>query len=192
MINVLTQNFGTVILETIRNEMNKLKMLDIYEVTAVNESDFTVNIKHPNFKKYVYNNVKISGTGLGNFKGLMKLPSTGDLVLVGFISGTSNEPIIINTIFSESVLSSQAKPLVKDNQLLITNQEKGAYINLDENNNIIVRSVDSIGEKQSLLKLSNDGSLSILNKGGYGFECDKDGNITIRGVTVNYTQTPNV
>jgi hypothetical protein len=40
---------------------------------------------------------------------------------------------------------------------------------------------------QTIIK-SNKG-FKILNKDGYGIECDESGNITIRGLTINHTQT---
>jgi len=184
------KSFGNIVFDAIKKEINKYKFLDVYIVTAANEDDYSVNIKHPNFKKYEFDRVKIMGMGLGNFKGVMKLPSRDDYVVVGFFGGKSNTPVVLGTLFAQSNINAQAIPTVKDNQLLLINKEKGSYINLDEDNNIILRNVDNSGNKLNKIKLSNDGSFEVMNKDGYGIECDEDGNITMRGTTVNFTQTP--
>lgn len=45
-----------------------------------------------------------------------------------------------------------------------------------------------IPSKNETIIKSNAG-FKLLNKEGYGIECDESGNITIRGLTINHTQT---
>lgn len=161
--------------DLVENKLKEFKGIDIYQVTEVQEEAFTVNIKHPNFKKYVFNNVPIASLGLGNFKGIMKLPEEGDLVVVAFLSGTSKQPIILGTTFNTSKFYSQAQPKIKAGEFLLVAQTKGSYIFLDSDNNIIIRAIDSSGNKRALVRINSDNTVEIeadnikLGSGGAGF-----------------------
>jgi hypothetical protein len=148
----------------IDEKVRTLKSLDIYLVTEVNSEDFTVNIKNLNFKQAVFNNVPIMSIGLGNFKGIMKLPSVGDLVIVGFIGIDSNQPIVLGTTFNNRGLYSQAQPVVQIDELLLSSKEKGSYIVIKPTNDIIIRTVDSNGNKKGSIQITPEGEI-ILNGG---------------------------
>lgn len=150
--------------ETIDERIRSLKGIDIYVVTELDENKFTVNIKHTNFKKAVFNNVPIMSIGLGNYKGIMKLPSVGDLVVVGFIGIDSNQPIVLGSIFNTGGIYSQAIPIVVEDELLLSSKEKGSYIVIKPTNDIIIRTVTKNGEKSGSIRITPDGDI-ILNGG---------------------------
>lgn len=143
-----------VITNLVREEMDRRKTFEVFVVTDVNETDFTVNIKHAIKNTQQYDNVKVIGVGLGNFKGVVKLPDVDDFVLVGFIDVRT--PIILGSLFSEF----DVIPNIKNKELLIASQEKGATIFFDKDNNIKIKSGNAL--------------ITV-----------KDGDITITGGTLN-------
>lgn len=158
------KSFSKVLEEFIDKRLSYFKGIEVFVVTAVNPDTFTVNIKHPNFKKYAFSNVQVMSLGLGNFKGIMKLPSKDDLVIVGFLGKESNNPIVLGTIFDQTSQSQQANPVVQDNELFLNAKEKGSYIVIKPNNDIIIRTTDANGNKKGSIKITTDGNI-ILNEG---------------------------
>ena len=169
--------------------------LGIWEVTdIVNKTDdgyitnAKYNIKHINFKAQ-QNDVPMLGVGFGHRKGILKHPNVGDLVLVTFMD---TKPFILGTLFDYITQNPDSVPQIKLNELLIVQQENGSIILMKDNNDVLIRSADLSGnfDNGARIRINADGSFKLFNKGNYGIECDASGNITIRGVTVNATQTP--
>jgi hypothetical protein len=150
------------IVKTVEKHNQKI---DLYIVKEINEEQFTVNIKHPNFKTLEFNDVPVSSIGLGNFKGgVMKLPSENDYVIVLFLGENLENPIVLGTIFNTSDVGMQKIPQIKKDELFLNNKNKGSYILINYNNDIIIKSCDSNGVKKGLVKIDSDGNI-YLNEG---------------------------
>jgi hypothetical protein len=175
----------TIISSLIDDKIEKTSGLQYYLVTDVNPSKFTVSIKHPNFKKSAFNDVPISSIALGHNKGIMSLPAPGDLVLVGFLGKGVTQPIVLGNVFNTNGQYPQIIPQIKQNEMLLAAQSGGAFIVIRQDNSIILKA--KTGAK---IKINLDGSFKLFNKNNYGIECDASGNITIRGTSINHTQTP--
>lgn len=184
-------NLVKVLKNLIQSEMRLLKPIEIYKVTGVDEVNFTVNVRHLNWKSIEYTNVRIASVGLGDQKGMMKLPGVDDLVVIAFLGGTSSQPIVLGTLFDSYTQSPDGIPQIKENEFYVTNKGLGSFMLIKEDNSIDFRVADADGNLTGAkLRLSPDGSFKLFNKDNYGIECDASGNIKLRGVTVDATQTP--
>lgn len=150
--------------------------------------DYKCQIKHTDFT-YTIDDVPMAGLGLGNNKGIIKYPAVGDFVLVAFVS--SDRPYILGTLYDIFTQAPDNIPQIKLNELALVQKENGSIILMKDNNDIVLRSADSTGAfNGAKLRLNSDGSFKLFNKDNYGIECDASGNIKLRGVTVDATQTP--
>lgn len=176
------KNVKTLINDLVEQAVSKSKGTDIYQVTGVND-DLTCNIKQLN-SNLAYINVEMIGLGLGHGKGQIKMPETNDIVLVGFIMN-SETPIILGTMFNGQMSYPDVKPGIKANEYFINNRLNGAYIYINEDDGIILRTPNG-----SRLRLDDNGNFKILNKDGYGISVDSSGNMLLSGITIKHTQTP--
>lgn len=149
-------------------------------------SEYKCNIKHLAFK-YSLDDVPFAGIGFGHMKGIIKYPNVGDLVLVAFMD---KQPYVLGTIFDYFAEPVDSVPLVKLDELMIVQKEKGSLILMQDNNDIILRASDESGDfnNGARIRINHDGSFKLFNKDNYGVECDKDGNLTFRGVSINATK----
>jgi len=176
--------------EIIEKEMSKLKSIDVYQITGFNADTYTVNIKHPLQIKQ-YNNIPISGAGLGDFRGIMSHPNVGDMCTVGFLGkGQNPSPIVLGTLFNSFATNKDNIPQIKEKELLIRNDTLGCNILM--NSDIIIKVPDSTGNLDNgpRLKMKGTGEFILINKGGFGIRCDASGKVTIAGTTVDFTTTP--
>jgi hypothetical protein len=175
----------------IQKELALVKGISIWKVTEIDSSNYTVNIRDLNFKQLQYTEVPILGMGMGHYKGILKFPEVDDLVLVAFLGGTSLKPIVLGTLLDSFTQSPDGVIQINANELFITQKTYGSIIFIKADNTIEMRVPDSTGDltKGARMRLSPDGSWKLFNKDNYGIECDSSGNVTIRGVTVNHTQT---
>lgn len=188
-------SFVKVLDEKIANAIKSKKIgVAIWQVTDIKSvgsdgyvTEYKCNIKNLEFK-HSLDDVPIGGIGLGHRKGILKYPAVGDFVLVAFIG---NEPIIIGTIYDYFSQSPDSVPIIKLNELAIIQKEDGSIILMKENNDILIRAAGSSGDFDdgAKIRLNSDGSFKLFNKDNYGIECDKDGNLVLRGVTIDHTQT---
>ena len=111
--------------------------IDIYQVTLVNPTNYTVSVKQLNGYKS-YNNVNIIGQGLGHGKGCLQLPEINDLVIVVFIKDSEN-PLIIGSIFNKYMSNRDAIIQINKNEWFINNRVNGGYILIDKNDNITLK-----------------------------------------------------
>ena len=167
------------------------KVTDIQSKTADGYyTEYKCQIKELNFK-YTLDNVPIAGIGLGNNKGIYKYPAIGDFVVVAF---NDAQPIILGTIPDYFTQKPDNTPLIKDNEMIIIPKENGSLILFQQNNDLIIRTADVSGNLSNgcKIKLKGDGSFKIYNKGNYGIDVDASGNMMLRGVTIDHTQTAGV
>lgn len=130
----------------------------------------------------VYSNVLISGIGLGNLKGVYNTINVGDYVIVGWLGKT--KPIILGTINDYINQIDDNIPLIKEDEMILISQEAGAFIIFKADNTIVIKTKDG-----SKIRLNNSGHFKLFNKDNYGIECDVDGNLILRGVTISSTNT---
>jgi len=180
MLQPITDLKDTII-DLIVNQTQSVKGNNLYVVTGVN-SDLTINIKELNLIKS-YNNVQMLGQGFGNFKGQIKLPAVNDIVLVSFIT-ESETPIIMGTLFDIYSTTKDGRFSIKSNEYFVNGQTNGAFILIDEDNNIILRTPNG-----SKIKLNEDGSFKLFNKDNYGIEVSSTGVMTLRRTSQVETTT---
>lgn len=162
---MINENFIKILNDLIDKRIKEISpKVEIWLVSNVDEEKFTAQIQHPNYSKAVFDDVQIMSIGLGHFKGgIMKLPSIGDYVVVLFQTN-SYKPIILGTVFNQTTIGTQQNPIIRIDELFLNNKEKGSYIVLKPDNTIIIRSVDSSGNKKASIELDTDGKI-ILNGG---------------------------
>lgn len=166
-----------VLKDLINVEIQKYKGFDLFVITGVNE-DLTFNIKKLNLNKQ-YDNVEMISQGLGNGCGFIFIPPINTVVLVGFL-GDSETPIILGTLFDVFSNIKDAKLPIKQGEIILVNKTNGAYIFINENNEIKIKEpngeylqLDSNGLKTSNYN-SSDGSqgitqnLTVRNSAGTG------------------------
>jgi hypothetical protein len=174
----------TLIAEMVRKELKAVKPLDIFVVTGVDTVAHTLNIKRMNVNES-YSSVAIVGLGLGNGRGQLKLPLVGDVVVAGFLAN-SETPVVLGTVFDVFSTVKDAKLDIRLNEYFVNNRTNGAYIHIDDANNIMLKT--PTGGKLALLA---NGGLKLFNKDNYGIEVKADGDIIIRAkVHVDTTTTP--
>lgn len=186
-----TDSIAKVIRALIQQEIAKSKALQVFQVTDLNEETYTVNVRHTNLLNIAYNNVPLLGMGMGNFKGMYKLPSVGDFVLLAFFGDTSQNPVVIGTLLDQFTQTPDGMPIIADNEFLLVNSTFGSIIYISSVNDIILKASNGGDlDAGARFRLNHDGSFVLTNKDGYGIKVDTAGNVTISGVTVTFTQTP--
>ena len=185
-------NFTNVMKEIVDRQISTYKFgLSIWQITDIKNRDnvtgqisqYSANIKHFNFK-YTLDDVPFIGLGLGHKKGMIKYPSVGDFVIVAYID---KQPIILGTIYDVFTQSPDSPPLIKLDEMCIVQKENGSIILMKDNNDVMIRAADSTGnfDNGAKIRINNDGSFKVFNKGNFGVECDAAGNLTVYGGTIN-------
>jgi len=184
-------NFVKIIKEMIDKSISEKNLgLSIWQVTDIKGrkpdgsiTDYRVNIKHLNFK-YTLDNVPIVGIGLGHKRGMLKYPNVGDFVIVGYID---KQPFVLGTVYDYFSQKPDNIPIIKLDEFCIVQKEKGSIILMKDNNDILIRASDSEGnfDNGARLRINSNGEFKLFNKNNFGIVCDKDGNITIYGNSIN-------
>jgi hypothetical protein len=184
-------NFVKSLRELIQDELRKQKSLQLFVVTGVNKDRYTAQIKSM-ARTVQYDDVPIMTMCAGNYRGVMCLPHVGDFVLVLFVGGTSVRPIILGNVFDQVSQTQDNVPLLEEHQFLLAPQEAGPFLTFLPDGAITMRTVGAGGDPNlgSRFSLKPDGSFKLFNKDNYGVEVDAAGNMTLRGVTINATQSP--
>jgi len=180
MLNV-TKDFTGFLKETIREEISKIRFIDIFQITSV-DSEQKYSIKRLNTSES-YNNVESVGIGLGNGKGLIKLYNENDLVIVCFIMN-SNQPYIIGSIYDIFSNEKDTRMSINENEFFVNNKPDGSYIFIDENDNVKIKTPS--GAK---MKLNADGTFKLFSSDNLGIEIDSSGQLILRGDQIYHTQT---
>jgi hypothetical protein len=188
------------LLKTLRALVDKQvggqSLLEIYVVTGVQSlsndriTQYVADIKHISFTQQ-FDNVPILGVGLGNLKGIIRVPDVGDLVVVGFMDERRNVPIILGSVTDVFTQSPDTPPAIKIGEMIIVARALGSFIFFKENNDLIIRTADSSGNLDNgcKVRLGADGSFRIYNKTGHGIEVDTSGNMLLRSATVPIPET---
>jgi uncharacterized protein involved in type VI secretion and phage assembly len=106
--------------------------------------------------------------------GTVHIPNVGDLVVVSFINGDLNAPVIMGRLYNEE----QLPPVSKKEELVVKDIE---VVKIE------------MKDKKLTLEIDKDGNLTINSfKGGItvkndkaSIEMDKDGNVKITGTEIN-------
>ncbi len=139
------------------------------------------NIKGVN-NENAYNNVQIVGLGLGNNRGIYIPIQTNEFVLVGWISKAT--PIILGSVNDYITESIDSIPKIKQDEMVISSKEAGSTIFIKNDGSITIKT-----ETGSKIRMNNTGHFKLFNKDNYGIECDVNGNLILRGVTITSTNT---
>ncbi|MDD4781246.1 MAG: hypothetical protein PHT02_11700 [Tissierellia bacterium] len=128
-------NLKDIIKKIIKEQINKVKVIELFVVTGVNEESQTLQIKQMNVNLQ-YDNVIFMGVGLGNAKGQILLPNINDIVLGVFLSG-SNQPIVIGQLYDTFSQKPDNKNTIKKDEYLLMPKMNGSYFYINENGDII-------------------------------------------------------
>lgn len=171
-----------VLKEFIGRELEKLKTIDLFVVKEVNEDNLTCTLERLNVGT-LYENVELSGIGLGNGCGLFKVPEVGEILVCGYIQNSENI-VILTSLFDTITNNPDNKPDVKRKELFLSNQINGATILLRNDNSIVIRATN--GAKA---KLESSGQFKLFNNQNYGIESNFDGKVVIYGDVEVYGST---
>lgn len=139
-----------VIKELAGQEASKRRNIDLYTVTAIDAedtttgliSDYKCSIKHT-MTKIQYFDVPIIGLGLGNFKGILKYPNVGDMVLIAFFDDTP-DPFVLGTVFDFFTQLPDNVPQIKRDEILMVNQEFGSAFYMTNDNRMLLKVADPV------------------------------------------------
>jgi len=186
-----TGNIVKTLRDLIDDQLRRIKHTQVFVVTGINESDYTCNIKHPT-RALQFDRVPLISPTLGHNKGIMCLPSVGDWVLITWLGGVQERPFILGCIFDDFTQGQDNIPQIKEGQMLLCPQEAGSFISINPDHSVVIKTVDDNNNPANgaKIKLYPDGSFKMFNKENFGIEIDKDGNMTLRGTTINATQNP--
>ena len=134
------------------------------------------------FSSTAYRNVQIIGIGLSNYRGIYCPIKTDELVLVGWLD--KNTPIILGNVNDYINQIKDNIPRIKEDEIVIAPKALGSVIYIKDDGTIILKTKDG-----SKIRLNNNGHFKIFNKDNFGIECDQDGNLILRGVTITSTNT---
>ena len=126
-------------------------------------------------------NIKMSGIGLGNYSGLIKLPKLNDFGIVIEVAG---EPFWVVNILDVYTENPDRQPNLKES-MIIQNKEAGSFVLFSKDDNITITTQD--GGK---IIFKKGKGFTLIDKIGHGLSSDGEGNITISGKNINFTQTP--
>lgn len=124
--------------------------MQIFVVTAIDFedkvtgliSDYKCSVKSL-VTKVQYDNCPIVGIGLGHFKGMLKYPEVGDMVLCAFLDGTPT-PVVLGTVFDFFSQKKDTLPQIQRNEYFFTNKEMGAVLYITKDNEIIIKAPDPL------------------------------------------------
>jgi len=129
-------------------------------------------------------NVKLSGVGLGNYAGIYKVPKRNDF---GIVISLMGEPFWVANVY-DVYTENPDRTIKAKESMLIQNKEAGSFYISTKNDNIAI----TTKEGGKIIFLKDGGGFKLFDKDNYGIESDGNGNITIRGNTIDHTQTKGV
>jgi len=155
------------ILDYVDKKIHFKNDIKIAEVISVNYEKNTMKVKDL-FTKFYIQNVRITTPFKNNGYGFYFYPEIGDFVIVMEYNGLWFNLCSLNNIF----LVDEKDPTGKNKIKFTTND-------------VVIWLKD--GAK---IKLYKSGAFKLLNKGNYGIYCDENGNITISGKSINFSNSP--
>ena len=132
------------------------------------------------FSNIAFKGVQILGLGLGNYRGVYCPIKTDELVLVGWLD--TNTPVILGSVNDYINQIQDSIPRIKEDEIVIAPKSLGSVIYIKDDGSITLKTKDG-----SKLRLNNNGHFKLFNKNNFGIECDQDGNLILRGVTITST-----
>lgn len=146
--------------DIIKDKINNY--VDLYRVESFNKAKYTVTLTSLYTDEKI-EDVFLTSISLGNEKGIVHGYESGDIVVVMTIN---KEYFVLGTVHNTLGLPQDEKIEV----------DEGSYIFQTEG-----------GAK---LKLQKDGSFKLFNSSNYGIECSSSGALTLRGVSIDMTDSP--
>ncbi len=162
----------------VRKEIEKLRFSEIAVVSAIypfseSEDNYECDVTLKN-SGLELKRVSVSTPRIGT----AEVPNKGDLVLVDFVRGDPNAPVITGRLYNDE----DRPPLNKENEII-----QWLPLHGEDNKKIIKEMRNTNGKREVLLKLPEDVTLQIVDnefkgeigKTGFSFKQDGEGIITI-------------
>lgn len=125
------------LIREINRQLSKRLLLEIGIVEGIDTEKYKVHVRLrnvptlPSGRNFVLEDVPVSTLFAGGSQGLLVLPKVGDLVIVGYIGGSLDDPVILGRLFNEEAVP----PSYTDNEVLIKHSS-GATVKIDANGKI--------------------------------------------------------
>ncbi len=181
-----------IIQKIVQNELSKIRIGELGVVTSIfSHSD---NGDKDNYEC----NVKLKNSDLElrkvpiatNHIGTVAIPNVNDLVIISFIAGDVNQPIIIGRLYNDE----DRPPVNKENEYILEAPYGGTTsIKIDENEDIILtagettitlkKDGDLLVNSRADTKITVTGNTSLECKGDTLIKSDKNINITAKSDT---------
>jgi hypothetical protein len=184
-----TKTIGRLLVNEIRQRMQKVLSIDLGYVDAVNVNgagesiDYSVRVIVPD-KALALNNIPVMSNYMDDGAGHMALPKKGQLCIVGFLNQQAEDAVVLGFIRRTYDANNEQTGFAAAKEAMMSSLKETDYVMSVKDRDLTIKS--STGAK---IKLYATGALKVFNQSGYGFEVDASGNVTIRGSTVTFTQT---
>ncbi|GBC61352.1 hypothetical protein DENIS_2312 [Desulfonema ishimotonii] len=179
--------------QIVRAELKKIRLTELGIVTSVfphsddsDKDNYEVNVRLKN------NDLELRKVPMAtDHIGTVKIPEVGDLVMVSFINGNLNQPVITGRLYDEEnrpPLSVEKEYVVqnpyggttlikidKDMNISLTAGETGLTLNAD--GSVVLQSADA-------LEISVEGEAKVSVKGNVALETDGDAQVKAGGNAV--------
>ena len=187
-------SMAKIINQFVKQKMSEMIAIDIGYVESVNtngieSTDYMITVNVPD-KNLSLENVPVLTNYVDDDAGHMVVPKIGQLCIVGFLSGQTEDVVCLG--FIRRTYSAEIVDKVTGKISLSAVKEAMQTGVADTNYKIRTVGRDIIFECKdgSKIRLNDDGSFKLFNKDNYGIEVDASGNMTLRGVSINATQSP--
>ena len=187
-------SMAKIINQFVKQKMREIMSIDIGYVESVNNdgtesTDYMITVKVPD-KNISLTNVPILTNYVDDDAGHMVVPKIGQLCIVGFLGGQTEDVVCLG--FIRRTYSAEIVDKVTGKISLSAVKESMQTGVADVNYKIRTVGRDIIFECKdgSKIRINADGSFKLFNKDNYGIEVDASGNMILRGVTIQHTQTP--
>lgn len=167
-----------IIEKIVRKEIEKLRFSEMGVVSAIypyseNEDNYECDVKLKN-SGLELKRVSVTAPRMGT----AEIPNKGDLVLIDFVRGDSNAPIITGRLYNDE----DRPPPNKENEII-----SWLPLHAKDKEKIITEMRSFDGKREVLLKLPEDVTLRVVDnefkgeigKTGFSFKQDGEGVITI-------------
>jgi phage baseplate assembly protein gpV len=164
----MTDSIVAIMKKVAENEARRLSTLELGVVTSVfphaSDSDkdnyqCSVKLKHrkqPDGSDFELRKVPVATSHIG----LANIPNVGDLVVLGFLNGDINAPIILGRLYNDEDVPPKndvGQMVLEGVETVTLTTKKGTKIEIDKDGNVIIEAKGDVTLKGGEVKI-NDGS----------------------------------
>jgi phage baseplate assembly protein gpV len=164
----MTDSIVAIMKKVAENEARRLSTLELGVVTSVfphaSDSDkdnyqCSVRLKHrkqPDGSDFELRKVPVATSHIG----LANIPNVGDLVVLGFLNGDINAPIILGRLYNDEDVPPKndvGQMVLEGVETVTLTTKKGTKIEIDKDGNVMIEAKGDITLKGGEVKI-NDGS----------------------------------